>query len=62
MASFRDTHTPIQAWLKPDDVERLDAYRRQYPNPPSRAAAVRQVIRFGLDAMLRELKAMEPAE
>lgn len=36
--------TPIQIRLPDDERDALDAFRRQKPNPPSRAKAARELI------------------
>jgi hypothetical protein len=43
------TGTPIQIRLQDEEREALDQYRRQQSNPPSRASAARELIRYGLN-------------
>jgi hypothetical protein len=38
--------TPVQVRLQDEECEALDSYRREQSNPPSRAAAVRELIRY----------------
>jgi len=40
--------TPIQVRLPDEERDALDAFRREHQNPPSRAQAVRQLIRRAL--------------
>jgi hypothetical protein len=42
------TKTPVQVRFEPAEREALDNYRRQQPNPPSRAQAARDLIRRAL--------------
>jgi hypothetical protein len=42
--------TPVQVRLPDDELGVLDAYRRGYANPPSRAQAARELIRRALSA------------
>jgi hypothetical protein len=37
--------TSIQIRLDDEELRALDEYRRQYPNPPSRAALSREIVR-----------------
>jgi hypothetical protein len=46
--------TAIQVRLPDEDREALDAWRRQQPNPPSRAQAVRALFRDALGLRLGE--------
>jgi len=41
--------TPVQVRLQDEEREALDSYRREQPNPPSRAAAARELIRYALN-------------
>jgi hypothetical protein len=41
--------TPIQVRLPDQERDELDNYRREQPNPPSRARAARELIRLALD-------------
>jgi len=40
--------TPVQIRLHDEELHALDEYRRQHANPPSRAAAGRELIRRAL--------------
>jgi hypothetical protein len=40
--------TPVQVRLHDDERDALDKYRRQKSNPPTRAQAVRELIRQAL--------------
>jgi len=42
------TKTPVQVRFDPAEREALDNYRRQQPNPPSRAQAARDLICLAL--------------
>lgn len=44
---------PVRARLKGDELSALDAFRRQKENPPSRGAAVRELVRRSLLDMRR---------
>ncbi len=41
--------TPVQVRLQDDERDALDRYRREHVNPPSRAAAARELIREALN-------------
>ena len=41
--------TPITVRLADEECDALDAYRRGQQNPPSRAAAAREIIRRALN-------------
>jgi hypothetical protein len=40
--------TPVQVRLQNEELHALDEFRRQHANPPSRAAAGRELIRRAL--------------
>jgi hypothetical protein len=41
--------TPVQVRLQDIERDALDRYRREFPNPPSRGQAARELIRRALD-------------
>jgi len=45
--------TPVQVRLQDDEREALDRYRRGQTNPPSRAAAARDLIRRALSDLAK---------
>jgi hypothetical protein len=40
--------TPVQARFRDDELETLDRYRREQPNPPTRGKALRELARAAL--------------
>jgi hypothetical protein len=40
--------TPIQVRLQKDELDILDRYRREQPNPPTRGRALRELARAAL--------------
>lgn len=56
-------NAPVQARLTPADLKALDDYRREQPNPPSRARAARELIRLALGlADLSHARATTPGD
>jgi metal-responsive CopG/Arc/MetJ family transcriptional regulator len=41
-------NTPVQVRFPEDELNALDSYRREQRNPPSRAQAIRELMRAGL--------------
>lgn len=51
----------LNLWLADDLVEKLDAWRRAQRNPPTRAAALKELAQQRLDGMdARELEPVPP--
>jgi hypothetical protein len=42
------TGTPIQVRLQSEELDALDRYRREKPNPPTRGKALRELARAAL--------------
>lgn len=49
--------TPIQIRLPDDELDALDAFRREQQNPPSRAQAARELIRRAIHKNERSIGA-----
>ena len=40
--------TPVKTYLRDDELSRLDRFRREQKNPPTRGTAIRALIRKAL--------------
>ncbi len=53
--------TPVQVRLVDGERDALDNYRREQPNPPSRAQAARELIRRALGDLAQDAAATDSA-